>query len=259
MRIAAVQLRIVPSSRTHTLQRALAAIDEVAGADPAPDLIVLPAFSDVFDIAAGGSSPGEKTHGQTMAACGVRARSWGLFIALAIAERATDKSFVTGLLLDCDGDICLEQRQVSFDKSQTAAFAAGDGFATADILLGRFAMLVGDDVLDGSAWDAALRAGVQCVIATTCRRRGRGDRDTASDIGDRVAAHAARCGLPCAVADVTTGNEKTGGDCPGFSVIVDGRGKTLAKAEAGAGAILRADVVLPEARQVQCDGERPRP
>ncbi len=249
MRIAALQLRIDPTSRTVTLQSALRAIDEAAETDPAPDLIVLPAFCDVFTIASGGSAPGERIHGQAMAACGLRARSWGLFIALGLAERAPTRPFVTGLLLDRDGDIRLVQRQVCFHKAQASVFAAGDGFAAADILLGRFAILVGDDVLDAAAWDAAAGAGVQCVIATACWRRGKGGRASSGDVLATVAEHAARCGLPCAMADVTTGSE-----CPGSSIIIDGGGKPLARGKAGDAAILWADVALPDAKPVQSDG-----
>jgi len=254
MRIAAVQLRITPTSRTFTLQSALEAIDEAAETDPAPDLIVLPAYCDVFSIASGGSTPGERLHGQAMAACGVRARSWGLFVALGIAERGADRPFVTGILLDRDGDVRLAQRQVSFNKTQASVFATGDGFAAADILLGRFAILVGDDVLDAAAWEAAARAGVQCVIATACWRRDKGGRASSGDAPAMIAGHAARYGLPCAVADVTTGSAKTAGDCPGFSLIVDDCGKTLAKAEAGAAQILWADVALPDAKVIETAG-----
>ncbi len=255
MRIAAVQLRIAPTSRTRTLQRALAAIDEAAGTDPAPDLIVLPAFADVFDFASGGTALSERLHGQVMAACGVRGRSWGLFVALAFAERSADRPFVTGLLLDRDGDIRLSQRQASFSGSQKAVFAAGDSFASADILLGRFAMLVGDDVLDGAAWDAAARSGTQCIIAPTCRRRDKKGRAAPVDVLAVVADHADRCGLPCVVADVTTGGETADGDCPGFSAIVDDCGKVLAKSNTNDTAILWADVVLPDVEAISSDGE----
>ncbi len=87
MRIAVIQLPVAPTRRTLTLHRALQVIDDAARADPAPDLILLPAFCDVPAVTAGHVDVIERLAGQTVAACSWRARHWGVFIALGLAEQ----------------------------------------------------------------------------------------------------------------------------------------------------------------------------
>ena len=97
MRMAVVQLEVDPMRRTVTFQRALRAIDAAAEQDPAPDLIVLPAYRDVLAVMLGEQRPAERQAGQTVAACGLRARQWGVFVALGFAEQGAAKS----LTQDC--------------------------------------------------------------------------------------------------------------------------------------------------------------
>ena len=73
MRVAAVQVEVDAASRTTTLKRVLAALDVAAEQDPAPDLIVLPAFLDT--CCEGPESKLEYVYGPGTSACGFRARS----------------------------------------------------------------------------------------------------------------------------------------------------------------------------------------
>ncbi len=95
MRIAVVQLAVDPARRTVTFQHALHAIDQAAECDPAPDLILLPAFGDVLAVMSGNEAVTDRPAGPVVAACGLRARQWGVFVALGFAECDADKPYVT--------------------------------------------------------------------------------------------------------------------------------------------------------------------
>ncbi len=246
MRIAVIQLPVAPTRRTLTLHRALQVIDDAARADPAPDLILLPAFCDVPAVTAGHVDVIERLAGQTVAACSWRARHWGVFIALGLVEQGRKGLHVTGALLDADGDLRLAQRQRCFTTTPGGRFTPGDAFSTADVLLGRAAILAGDDVLDAASWDAAAAAGADFVLGIACWTcDGGGQTPDARDVRGQIAGHAKRSGLCGGVADVTTGDAEWDLTCPGFSTIVNAEGRITAEAETGKAATLRGEWSLP--------------
>ncbi|MFQ5501056.1 MAG: carbon-nitrogen hydrolase family protein [Phycisphaerae bacterium] len=243
MRIAVVQLSIQPNRRTATLQAALNAIDAAAKTDPAPDIILLPAFADVLHSAPGQSAPCEHVEGQTTAACGLRARNWGVFIAFGMAEKSENRPYLTSVLLDRDGDVRLAQRQMVLQKSSADFFQPGEGISVTNILLGRIGLLTGEDWLNPRAWDHVNQAGAQLVVGAACRLHP-GDKDTnPRKTRARIAEQARRTNLGCAVADATTGDESNG---PGLSTIIDNQGEILAAAPPGETATLWAEIHLPE-------------
>ena len=246
MRIAVIQLEVRPRARTATFQRALQAIDRAAEVDPAPDLIVLPAFADMPEVSTGKMRFCENVFGQTTAGCGVRARSWGVFLALGLAEAASDRPFATGILIDRDGDIRIRQRQISFHQSVAQHFAVGKSLSNADILFGRMALLVGDDLLSSRAWDAAVKADTQFIIGCACWMPEDGDDRRRREIAGQIAEQSRRCGLPCAVANATAENPEDGPRCSGSSRIIDCTGKLLAAADDREETILWADIALPD-------------
>lgn len=246
MRIAVVQLTLQPRGRTLTFQAALKAIDAAAESDPAPDLICLPAFADVLDSALGRNELCEQVEGQTTAACGQRARSWGLFVTFGLAERGPDRPYVTSVLLDRDGDVRLAQRQLSFHESTADYFQSGEGLSGADILLGRLALLTGHDLVSDRAWDQVVRSGAQLVVGTACWSRPTGRDSDPNQTRKRIAEQAGRASLWCAVADVTTEGASAGQTCPGLTTIINDQGEIVAAASQGEPATLRAEIDLPE-------------
>lgn len=244
MRVAVVQLPVQRAARTVALQAALAAIDEAADTDPAPDLVLLPAFRGVVDALAGDTTLCEDVHGQTTAGCGHRARTWGIFVALGMAARGPDRPYLTGVLMDRDGDIRLAQRQVSLDASACEVFGAGSGHETVDILLGRMALLVGDDLFDAEAWDAVVVDGAQVVLGSACWAAPPSGGKNSESVRSRIAEQAKRCGLWCAVADATAESAGTDLYVPGQSAIYSDTGRIVAAADAGAATTLRLEIPL---------------
>ncbi len=252
MRIAVVQLAVDPARRTVTFQHALLAIDEAAEQDPAPDLILLPAFGDVLAVMSGNEMIADRPAGPVVAACGLRARQWGVFVAMGFAERGPDRPYVAGVLIDRDGDLRLHQRQRRFEVIPAGQFSRGETISATDILLGRFAMLVGDDLLDGESWDAAVDAGAGLVLGCTCWGHGAGEPDIDTEsIRQRVADHAARCGLAGALADVTTVDGSRKIRCPGASMIVDSSGEIVAAAKPGEPGIIWSDLQIPDIKPTE--------
>jgi predicted amidohydrolase len=156
------------------------------------------------------------------------------------------KPYVTGVLLDADGDLRLAQRQRWFRPAAGKSFARGDGVTAADILLGRIAILTGDDLLHSQAWDAAARTGAGMVLGITCwADEPGGRRADAAAIRRQLADHAGRFALACAVADVTTADGACTVTCPGVSLVVDANGQIVTAAEPAKPAILWWDFDLP--------------
>lgn len=244
MKIAVVQMQVRPGHRSSTLQAALAAIDLAAEAEPAPELIVLPAFGDVPHLLGGSSLPGERIEGPTVAACSFHARAWGVWLAFGFAERGTEKPWSTSVLLDVDGDVRGTNRQVKFGAAGRARFAAGDTFATFATPLGGIALLPGEDVFDESAWKAVSEQGAALIVSTCCL-----PREARSPVVDPEAARRRLCGLAadlkiaCATADVATA-EGARPDCAGFTTIIDAAGKLVASAHGRQTELLSARIAV---------------
>ncbi len=252
MRIAVIQLAARREPRTTIFQKALRAIDTAAEENPAPDLVLLPAFSDIPAILRGDTFITEPTAGPTVAGCGLRARQWGIFVALGIAEAGSDKPYVTTVLIDQDSDLRLACRQQSFNSQAESRFATGSRGHSTDVLLGRIALLTGDDILNENAWDDAHRQGAGIVLCATCWTRDGGNPATETEhIRTRIAANAKRCGIACAVADATTAEAAIKPACPGASVIIASDGKTLQAAEPGIETTLWAEIDIPQIKTEQ--------
>ncbi len=252
MRIAVIQLAARREPRTTIFQRALQAIDTAAEANPAPDLVLLPAFSDVPAILREDRFITEQSAGPTVAACGLRARQWGIFVALGIAESGSEKPYATTILIDRDSDLRLACRQQSFYGQAEGRFATGGPGHTADVLLGRIALLTGDDILNERAWNDAQRQGAGIVLCAACWAHDGGDSATEPEnIHSRIAANAKRCGIACAVADVTTAEAAIKPACPGASVIIASDGEILQAAETGIETTLWAEIDIPQAKAEQ--------
>ncbi len=241
MRLAVVQLWIDPKNRARTLQAALRAIDAAAETDPAPDLVVLPAFAGVSTAARIGEGFIERLHGQTTAACGFHARSWGIFLVLGMAEQGSAKPYLTAVLIDRDGDIRLGQRQVCSLDGDRSRFAAGDHWRSVDVLLGRIGILAGDDLLSAPAWSALAALGANVIVGVVdWRHKGAAQTEP---LGAQLSDLSRRHGLWCAAADVTTDPAGKGDPrSSGHSLIVDDGGQVVAAAEPGRPAILWADL-----------------
>jgi len=245
MRVAVVQAGVCPTGRTTTFQAALAAIDAAAANDPAPDLVLLPAFVDVLAVISGRGAPLEAVQGQTAAGCGHRARIWGVFVAFGMAERGSGGPYLSSVLIDRDGDVRLSQRQVCVSKTAGVAFKPGCAHRTVHILLGRIGLLAGDDLFDARAWDAVVSDGAQVVLGSACWTRRSTDKKQKQSIRDRIAEQSKRCGLWCAVADVTTGSGEFDLCASGRSAVFDQTGRMVHVAQAHQATTLWADIPVP--------------
>ncbi len=230
MNIAVIQLRAHPTSRTATLQRALHAIDHAAVADPSPDLIILPAFADVDRVRRGEAEFVERLCGPTFAAMGQRARSWGVFIAYGQAECEGQSLYATTVLIDPDGDRRLAHRQTSF--AADGPFTAGNSFSSAETLLGRLALMTGDEVIDEEAWARAAASGAGLIVATAFHHASN------AMVADALRERAARHATAFAMADVVGGIG---------SIVMGADGAIVASARPEEETVLKASISPREA------------
>lgn len=239
MRVSAVQLAVLPESRSATLQAALRAVDTAAEREPAPELIVLPAFLDT--VVDGHPPYYEPSRGPSTAACGFRARSQGVLIVMGMSERARPLPYLTGLLMDGDGDVRIIQRQKSVTGETAALIQAGDEHCAADTLLGRVSVLAGGDITDESAWEAVIARGAQLVAGTMC-----GSALKPAAFEKALSSLTAKYGCPCVVADVVLADGRAG--FPGLTRIFDANGNIETQAHGNSAGIISADVTLRPAK-----------
>jgi predicted amidohydrolase len=240
MRVAAVQLRIEPGRRAATLQAALAAVDRASRTDPAPDLIVLPAFCDVPEVLAGESRGGEPLQGPTVAAMAHRARQWGVFICLGMARQSDEGRLrLATVLLDRDGDVRADHHAARLKGGMLECFAPAGGYVRVECLLGGIVPAAGPDLEDDGLWDAA--AGADVVVAPSCflpaPRHPTPDRETLC-IAVRQAAKRANVG--CVLADVMTAADGQTRIADGRSMIIDRSGGLVASSRPNQADILWA-------------------
>lgn len=259
MRFAVVQLECPPGHRTATFQRALGAIDAACEREPAPDLILLPAFHDVPTILSDGvAAISEHAAGQTVAACGQRARTWGVYIAVGLAETGPEKPYISGVLLDRDGDTRLVHRQCSLTGPASDLFAAGVDFVTTDILLGRIAILAGSDIIREEMWSKAKAAGATLVICPACwtndkpSAQPKGKPNGTTDVEktrSQIAELARQHSIAVMVADVVSsgplGGPKAQSSFSGISMIAGANGDIVAASEPGKPEIIWAELDIP--------------
>lgn len=163
MNIAVVELQAGCGSRTAMLQSALKAIDLAAELDPAPDLIVLPAFADLDQVRAGETGHVERIVGQTSAAIGQRGRSWGVFVAFGMAAREGGGVVAATILLDSDGDI-IAAHHCAID-STAAASKETPACKISDTMFGRIALIGEAGIARSAEWEDASNRGAGLVIA----------------------------------------------------------------------------------------------
>jgi predicted amidohydrolase len=106
MRVALLQVQLDPKSGATNVQRINAAIDRAAGADPPPDLLVLPGGCDT-----GGAAPGRAWPAAALesvkANIALKAREWGLYVAAGSHVVRDESLLPCALLFDADGDLAM--------------------------------------------------------------------------------------------------------------------------------------------------------
>ena len=146
-----MQIVLDQKSRAANVQRISAAIDAAAGADPSPDVLVLPGGCDT-----GGAAGTRGLHDASLTALRERlagkAREWGVFIAAGLHHRVGGSFEPYAVLIDSDGDVAA----CSGDRANMPSEAGSTPARWWSTSIGR----VG--VLDVSEADPAM-------VATECR------------------------------------------------------------------------------------------
>ena len=96
MRVALAQIRLDRRSRSARIQDVMSAVDRAAGAEPAPDLVVLPGGCD-SDLSANAI-----VNRTLLEAIAGKAREWGLYIAAGV--QGANGQTAWAVLVDADGD-----------------------------------------------------------------------------------------------------------------------------------------------------------
>lgn len=239
MRVAVVQLVVRLGHRATTLQRALAAFDGAAEADPAPDLILLPSFCDVAEWARGDKDVGERLEGPTLAAIAHRARQWGVFASFGLVERSGNRLAVCSALLDHDGDLVAVRRGEHAGAEQQVASSAS-GVDVRNTAIGAVGLMNAGDVYQaaGASGDASGQADLLICPGCFLSAGGKGPARGAELTGKMVAT-ARRFGAHFAVADVSTEADGALGGVIGMAMIVAPDGAIVCRE---AGEVMYADV-----------------
>jgi predicted amidohydrolase len=239
MKVAVVQLVVRLGHRATTLQRALAAFDRAAEADPAPDLVLLPAFSDVPELAWGETCVGERLEGPTVAAIAHRARQWGVFVCFGLAERIANRLAVCSALLDHDGDLVAVRRGELTGAKQPVTSCAS-GVDVRNTTIGAIGLLHAGDVCQaaGASDDASARAELLICPGCFLSAGGKGPARRVELTG-KIVATAKRFGAHIAVADVSTEADGVSSGVTGTSMIVAPGGAIVC---GEAGEIIYSDV-----------------
>ncbi len=255
MKIAAIQLVARQGARAMTLQRALRALDAAARTDPAPDLVLLPAFGDTTATGPEADLVCEHVHGQTQAALGRAAREWGLYVAYGMLERspAAALPYLSAILLDADGDVRLSHRCRVVTDLTRDRIQAGDACRTAPTIFGQIGLLAGDELLSEACWhDTAASAGLILGVACWGAWSAGGNAD---ETRSGLAAQATRVQRPAAIADLSMESPDGTPLGQGFCAVFDGRGRACAAAVDSRG-IAWADIEIPDL--AKADGEAAR-
>lgn len=210
IRVALVQPNVERLARAATLQAVLAMIDRAAEHDPPPDLIVLPAFAGVAEFFRGETDFIERFPGQTAAAIGQRARSWGVYIAYGQTERVSAGHSLASILLDPDGDARIVHRQMA-GLPANVSIIKGDRYAVAQTLLGGVGLMSCGDVLDESVWRQASSAAAQFVVACTSNCIGQPALGDGLRWTDETQRHVRHFGIPLLAACNASGRAGQGG------------------------------------------------
>ena len=230
MRVALLQLRLDARSRAANLQAVLAGIREAAGAEPAPDLLVLPGACDAARVAGAGraSVTSRSIFGAALAA---EAREWGVFIAVGMGAVAEDNGGPQALLFDPDGDVLAEATLGEGAPSGRCGSWAHTALGVMGVALS--AVGAGQPPVPAGAMIAVPMA------PALGKRRARADERFVSALrGDA----ATRCGAYWAlVTPARPAAEPEEAKVPGTS-LYDPGGMVLARADTGAEIVVFAEV-----------------
>ena len=121
MRVVLLQIKLDSQSRSANVQHINAVIDQAAGADPPPDLLVLPGACDT-----GGAAPGSDWSDVSSVAMtanlSTKAREWGVYMAAGAHLRRDQDVFGCSLLFDPDGDVAVRAvHEASLEDPATAS------------------------------------------------------------------------------------------------------------------------------------------
>ena len=227
MRIAVIQLAVDPGRRAATLQHALAALDRAAEVDPAPDLILLPSFSDLPDVILERPVLGERLQGQTTAAVSDHARQWGVYVAFGFVERTAKGLVAAGVLLDRDGDVAQVRRSLVAEQPETLAEAAP---AVSETIIGGIRVLTMGD-LTGSQPIADTPTKPDMLICPGCfAAKSRESSASEKKLKKKAAAVAEEFKTHLALADVIVESKTAPWSFPGAALIADPAGAILSEA-----------------------------
>ena len=245
MRVAVVQLVVKVGHRATTLQRALAAFDRAAEADPAPDLILLPAFCDVAELTRGDKDVGERLEGPTLAAIAHRARQWGVFASFGLVERSANRLAVCSVLLDHDGDLVAVRRGELAGAKQMGS----SGVEMRNTAIGAVGLMNAGDVFQAADATGDATGQAELLICPGCLLLAGGKGPArGAEVTGKIVATAKRFGAHFAVADVSTEAEGASGGVAGTSMIVAPDGAIVCRE---AGEIMFADVPVAMSGQKQ--------
>ena len=104
MRVAVIQVAVVPDSRSANIARLMRMIVRACEREPAPDLLVLPCGCESAPPAAGANGVTRAMGDALAGLLAMQAREWGVFIAGGHWTRDDAGPLVHGVLLDADGD-----------------------------------------------------------------------------------------------------------------------------------------------------------
>jgi hypothetical protein len=104
LNVALLQIELDASSPARNLQRVLGAIDRACRTDPSPDLVVLPGGCDTGGPLPGGEFPLSIIQ-NVREAIALKAREWGIYIAVGLHARCPDGYRHSAVLFDPDADV----------------------------------------------------------------------------------------------------------------------------------------------------------
>jgi len=164
VRIALIQMAIVPGRRSANLVSALGWIDKACDLDPAPDLVVLPECSDIGWLAPGAAELAEPVGGSFAESVAAKAREMGVHLVAGLTERDGEALYSAGVLFDVDGDVLLRQRKINLQASDNA-YAPGDRLRVRQTAWGRVGIEVSTDLLAGCITDALAAMGARIILS----------------------------------------------------------------------------------------------
>lgn len=244
LQLAAVQLALSPDSPSANLRAALGAMRRAAEVNPAPDVIVLPAFMGFDARGRIVDDPPEPAASPPIAALAEAARELGVFVALGVADGGAGGPFASAVLLDRDGDIAMTQHQRRIARDER--IKPGRAIVVRATLLGRIALLMRDDLVDVELWHEARTAGAELVFGCMALAQDAQASRDGSDLASAwsTLAYVARsAGMWAAIAD-TARDTAAGSGAASATCIVGPNGVIRSGPTGGAAQLYTATIVM---------------